>query len=96
MLAAGSDASRWSLRGVVRPHEYCIIVFWNWKQGHNKAFPASLDCVRVCIPRFVILRIRGLRVAGLEVCACTVAVFCFYRHSLSGFGRSKKKRNLNL
>jgi len=51
---------------------------------------------REFVPRFVIVRIRDLRVAGLEVCTCTVAVFCFCRRSLSGFGRSKKKRNLNM
>lgn len=98
MLAAGGHASRWLLRGVVRPHEYCIIVFWNWKQGHNKAFPTCHYCVRESfVPRFVIVRIRGLRVAGLEVCTYTVAVFGFCTRCLWGFGRSeKKKRNLNL
>ena len=94
VLAAGSDASRWSLRGVVRPYEYCIIVFWNWKQGHNKAFPTSHDCVRerVCTSLRDCKDSRSSRVAGLEVCTCIVAVFCFCKRSLSVFGRSEKKK----
>jgi len=71
--------------------------FLELETGAQQGIPYfSLLREREFIPRFVIVRIWGLRVAGLEVSTCTVAVFCFCRRSLSGFGRSKKKRNLNL
>jgi hypothetical protein len=38
----------------------------------------------------VIVQIRDLSVAELEVCTCTVAMFCLYRRYVSGFGSSEK------